>query len=76
VGLHLLTYYYFLKSGSEYCNATQGSTAIKCAIRNETKFRYFKIHSFDLQSYILHLNTPFHSENNAESIAELRDTTS
>jgi len=36
VGLHFLTYYYFLKSGNEYSNAIQGSTAIKCAIVIET----------------------------------------
>jgi len=40
VGLHLLTYYYLLKSGREYSIATQGGTAIKCA-KN-----FMWIHSF------------------------------
>ena len=74
MGLQFHTYYYFLKSESEYNNATQGSTAIKSAIRNETRFRYFKIHSLDLQSDILHINTPFYSDKIcAEAITVLYD---
>src|SRR6218665_3742160 len=38
------------------------------------QFRYSKYHSFQLQSYILHLDTPFYSETNAESIAVLHET--
>ena len=40
------------------------------------RFRYSKYHSFELQSCrpTLHSNTPFYSENNAESIAILQDT--
>ena len=38
------------------------------------RLRYSKYYTFEYQSYILHSNTPYYSETNAESIAVLHDT--